>query len=419
LSRFLLYVVAETLMGRQSGITEHQIGMHVFGRPRTYRTDEDNIVRNYARQLRKRLAEHFAGNGGSTSMRIEMPVGGYVPVFTTVDEAEEDAQTDTPYRLGVDRAVPQFQASTEADSGIAGNSDSGHSQSLKGRLIKKFAVTGKLGIAAYTVVLVCCTWLAASRVLAPHPSPEPAGELWKAILRGSNNTYVVPPDAGLNLLEDMSSHPLPLADYIKGSYRELSLPALDNQTARDIRTQQFTDFVSLQIVSALAQQQEYDSRRVLLRFPRDLRLDDLKTSNVVIIGSASSNPWAAIADSETNFRIVPNAGMQGASIVNTRPQPGEAVSYVSRWNEPAHETYALISLVPNLSGNGHMLFLEGLDVAGTQSAAELLFHSAAITPILDRARRPDGSLRPFEILLRSTSIESNAAGSQIVATRIH
>ena len=61
LSKFLLFVVAEAIQGHDREITEHQIGVQVFERPANYRTIEDNIVRNYARQLRKRLAEHFAG----------------------------------------------------------------------------------------------------------------------------------------------------------------------------------------------------------------------------------------------------------------------------------------------------------------------------------------------------------------------
>ena len=48
LSSFLLYIVAKSLEGRQSEITEQQIGVHVFGRPLGYRTVDDNIVRNYA-----------------------------------------------------------------------------------------------------------------------------------------------------------------------------------------------------------------------------------------------------------------------------------------------------------------------------------------------------------------------------------
>jgi hypothetical protein len=60
-----------------------------------------------------------------------------------------------------------------------------------------------------------------------------------------------------------------------------------------------------------------------------------------------------------------------------------------------------------------------LDVAGTQAAAETLFHPAAIAPILRQATRPDGSLRFFEILLRATSLDSNSLGGQVIASRIY
>ena len=82
LSSFLLYIVAKSLEGRRSEITEQQIGVHVFGRPLGYRTVDDNIVRNYARQLRKRLTEYFAGEGIDHALRIEIPLGGYLPSFT-------------------------------------------------------------------------------------------------------------------------------------------------------------------------------------------------------------------------------------------------------------------------------------------------------------------------------------------------
>jgi len=60
-----------------------------------------------------------------------------------------------------------------------------------------------------------------------------------------------------------------------------------------------------------------------------------------------------------------------------------------------------------------------LDVAGTQAAAETIFHQDAMAPILQRATRPDGSLRHFEVLLRSTSIESNSTGTQVIASRVY
>jgi hypothetical protein len=94
-------------------------------------------------------------------------------------------------------------------------------------------------------------------------------------------------------------------------------------------------------------------------------------------------------------------------------------SYTSHWNEPSHETYALIEYLPNMGGTGHLLLLQGLDVAGTEAAAEALLHPEVIAPVLDKALRPGGTLRSFEILLRSTSIASNAAGAQVVASRVY
>src|SRR3984957_13754020 len=102
LSQFLLYIVSRTLEGRQSEVTEQQIGVHVFGRPRGYRTVDDNIVRNYARQLRKRLAEYFAGEGIAHALRIEIPLGGYLPSFTA--PGMEPEQQRKP--VLVERTVP-------------------------------------------------------------------------------------------------------------------------------------------------------------------------------------------------------------------------------------------------------------------------------------------------------------------------
>jgi hypothetical protein len=404
LSRFLLYVVGKTIEGQEDGITEHQIGVQVFGRPHSYRTVEDNIVRNYARQLRKRLAEHFAEDRES-SLRIEIPVGGYVPVFKTNERAGTRAAVlaeSSPHPF-------ELHPLTEPAAVPAAR--------------KPFWLRNRWYAAAaflaYSALLVCTTWIVAGRMQGLRESSYPTSALWKVLLNGSATTYIVPPDAGLNLVEDLSHHQLPLAEYLQGGYMNLPLGELDKHSADDLRLHQFTDFVNLQIVAALSRLAEFNPERVLLRFPRDLRLDDLKNSNALIIGSVCSNPWAATGGDHANFTIVCSQGMEGSAIVNRHPQSGEQLSYVSHWNEPTHETYALVAFLPNLSGKGHMLFLEGLDVAGTQAASEAVLRTGVIEPILRQATRPDGSLASFEVLLKSTSIESNATDTQIIASRIH
>ena len=166
LSKFLLYVVAETLEGRQSRISEHQIGMKVFGRPPGYSTREDNIVRNYARQLRKRLTEHFAGPGKSERMRIEIPLGGYVPQFTKAPVARLATTLNPNFNLKVDESraagrKPALDPGTKSES------------SWRTRL-KPFLVQGRsesralhlaLMATAYSVALIALTWLVASHLL--------------------------------------------------------------------------------------------------------------------------------------------------------------------------------------------------------------------------------------------------------------
>lgn len=407
MSKFLLFVVAETLEGRGNEITEHQIGVQVFDRPADYRTLEDNIVRNYARQLRKRLADHFSEQGSAEPVRIDIPVGGYVPVF--VPASEENGSliaAGTPARLHSQGQPP---------SALAQGAEPTPLQRPKA----KRWISGALLITAYSAAVIAATWYIARRPSIVLQTQEPAHLLWAALFGGPANSYIVPSDAGFNLLEDLSRRPVPLAAYIAGSYQEMPLAGVDPHSAEDLRTQQLTPFVDLQIAAAFSHLIEDNPQRVFIRFPRDLRLDDLKNANAVIIGSVGSNPWAAIAESNANFRIADRPGMEGATILNMKPQPGEAASYASHWNEPAHETFALIAFLPNLSGNGHLLVLEGLDVAGTQAAAEMLLHPSAIDSILKSATRPDGSLRNFEVLLRSTSIESSATGTQIIASRIY
>lgn len=420
LSNFLLHIVAETIAERTSEITEHQIGVEVFDRPASYRTVEDNIVRNYARQLRRRLADYFVEEGAAESLHIDIPLGAYLPVFVpATDPAAPHLQSaGHPVPITICTSSSESASSEHAlPSAVSLRPPTRSSAPARSRKLL-FALL----LVTYSVALMGVVWFAAVRLHpvreASQAAVEPTSPLWTALFGGSATTYIVPADAGLNILEDLSRRPVPLADYIDGGYSGLPLPPMDLHSAQDLHSQYFTSFVDLQIISSLARLPQFNPQRAVLRFPRDLRLDDLRNANAVIIGSVGSNPWAAIAESHANFRIVYREGMQGATIVNAAPHPGEAATYVSHWNEPAHETFAIISCLPNLEGSGHLLVLQGLDVAGTQAAGEALFHPAVIAPILRRATRPDGTLRPFEILLRSTSIESSATQTEVIGSRI-
>jgi hypothetical protein len=400
LTRFLLHIVAETIEGCEQEITEHRIGVRVFDRPAGYRTVEDNIVRNYARQLRKRLADYYAAEGANDAVRIDIPLGGYVPAFHSAAKTEhkEAPEPIEPQALKQLQPRPLFKGTWVAHRGIL--------------------VLAALLCLVYSGVIAGISWFASTRAHATHPPSSPTDPLWHALFDSPLNTYIIPSDAGFNLLEDVSHQPMPLADYIKAGYLNLHLPGIDTHSADDLRSQEFTSFVDVQALAAMERLPEFHPERDMIRFPRSLHLEDLKDANAIILGSEDSNPWAALAEASANFRILDHQGMSGAVLENAHPRNGEKAQYISHWNEPAHETFALIEYLPNLNGTGHILLLQGLDVAGTQAAVETIFHPLLITPILATARGPNGKLRPFEILLRSTSIASNAAGTEVIASRI-
>src|SRR5215472_15243545 len=81
LSRFLRFVVQQALDGKTNEIKESLVGIEVFGRAPGYDTRSDSVVRTEAAKLRTRLTEYYAGDGASDPVLIELPKGGYTPVF--------------------------------------------------------------------------------------------------------------------------------------------------------------------------------------------------------------------------------------------------------------------------------------------------------------------------------------------------
>jgi hypothetical protein len=416
---FFQLVVEHALAGELDCLRERMLGVEMFGRPIDYDTGNDAVVRVKASEVRRRLTQYYQSLSAPPTLQIELPAGSYAPQFRW---APVEAPSIPPYPADfrLSSASIQTQPGTADSTNFQteeGKADGADATSATGRKWKLWAIRGFV-LAGVSAVFFSLGWFAAIRFGISQRDLDATHPLWATLFDGKRNTYVVPADVGLDLLEGFSHSPMSLADYMKGDYLELQLPGVDPRSAKGLGSQRITSFADAQIIANLIGLAEYNPRRTFLRFPRDLRLDDLKNSNAVLVGSVGSNPWAAIADNNTNFHIIYRQGRESATIINEHPQPGEQGSYESHWKDPAHETFALIAFLPNMDTNGHLLLLEGLDVAGTQAAAETLFDPAAMAPILQRARRSDGSIRAFEILIRSTSINWNSTDSQVIATRI-
>src|SRR6266567_1362777 len=81
-SGFLRFVVNRAMDGRAGEIKESVIAVEVLGRPPSFDSKSDPIVRVEAGRLRDRLSSYYRGEGEADGVLISMPKGGYVPEFS-------------------------------------------------------------------------------------------------------------------------------------------------------------------------------------------------------------------------------------------------------------------------------------------------------------------------------------------------
>src|SRR4029450_6496326 len=102
LSNFLRFIVERELEGNGVELKESLLGIEVFDRKPGYDPRQDSVVRTEAAKLRDRLSKYYAGDGAADPVVIELPKGGYTPVFR---QAERTIEKAAP---GPERARPRL-----------------------------------------------------------------------------------------------------------------------------------------------------------------------------------------------------------------------------------------------------------------------------------------------------------------------
>jgi TolB-like protein/Tfp pilus assembly protein PilF len=97
---FLRLIVNHALQGDIDSLKERMIGAEMFGRPVSYDTGSDSVVRVRASDVRKKLALFYSEYQQETlAVRIELPSGSYVPRFhfqPPETQAPPEVETHSP-----------------------------------------------------------------------------------------------------------------------------------------------------------------------------------------------------------------------------------------------------------------------------------------------------------------------------------
>ncbi len=401
LSGFLLYVCEREITGKTGEISEHQIGVHVFGRRPGYSPGEDNIVRNYARQLRQRLDQYFLDEGRDEELRVSIPRGKYVPVYS----------------------CNRFQNRPRLVEPEHERNDSAALQSIAAPAVSARPSPSPLGLVLYLGLsilfgILTIAWMATHR--GSSQPADPSHPLWAQLFDKNRQTLIVPSDDGIVMIQNLTGHLVPLSEYINRDYLSLKSPYnIDPQNMRDLDAQRYTNETDLNAVLRFSRLPQASAGRLTVRYARDLHMEDLKDANAILLGSSFSNPWVELFQKTLNFEFQYQPRPNSSQIVNRHPQAGEPPVYANDASGPSHRTYAVVALVPNLNDTGWVLLLEGLTMAGTQAAVDTVFDRGVMGPILGNFRDTSGSLNSFEILIETRSFGSDSPQANILATRIH
>ena len=100
LKRFVDFIVTESVEGRGGDLKEYVIGVQVFGKDTGFDPRTDPIVRVQARRLRTRLARYYLDEGNSDEVVVDLPKGGYAPVFKPRGDAPAAKRSLTAALVG-------------------------------------------------------------------------------------------------------------------------------------------------------------------------------------------------------------------------------------------------------------------------------------------------------------------------------
>lgn len=86
LKEFFRFIVEQTLAGNAGQLKAYTIATTVFGRNRDFDPLHDPVVRVETAKLRNRLMEYYFSASEPGNIRIEVPKGGYIPIFSRIGD---------------------------------------------------------------------------------------------------------------------------------------------------------------------------------------------------------------------------------------------------------------------------------------------------------------------------------------------
>ena len=395
-SRFLEFLCEQALSGTAEGLNEYAIGVDIYERGSDFDPHQDSIVRVQAHEIRKSLLAYYGEEGRDDRLRIDLPVGGYIPVFTRINE-KSPVEAEDP-------GAPVASA-----------------------LVRRPSYWVMIG------VTVCCSllsgWLLRDLMVrsattnASAGLPEGAAWFWQPFLPPEQPPLVVLPVHPLLRAAHRGDSP---ATWKRGQVIDKQkLPEFrDTIHFRELPEFRFvpntTDFTAVGEALGLLNLSELlgsAGQKIQAKTGRQVDYEAVKGGNTILLGGNQS--WSGRI-----FLYKDGFEFHNGVISNEGPLPGEQAVYRPEFDPVTgnlSRDYAVVLMLPNERRDQRVLLIYGIYTQGSQAAIEFVTNPERLAELrkslMERAADKKSVPKYFQVLL-ATTVENYVPGKvSLVSTR--
>ena len=377
---FLSYVVRHKLDGREELLKERTIGSELFHRKADYSTGDDAIVRVHAGDVRKRLEQHYQTLRTPPAIRIELPVGSYIPEFHI--PAPKPAADTSPERATQKRRLLILAALPVLAIVLIGVGVvlRAKSDSARSSIMPEFWAPA---LSTSQPVLICM-----SKPVLYRPSLE--------LYRQYSSHH---PGVFQTEVERMNG-PLPLDPNQRIFWKDMLVYSEFGVAAGDA-------YAGFRISALLGKM----DKPTQFRIGDESSFDDLRNSPAVIIG-AFSNRWTLEVTS--NLRYAFNE-KDYQFWIEDRNSPEKR--WFTGFNQRGEivEDFGIVNRLLNSKTGQLVITVAGIRAAGSDAAAQLVSNPTYLAEAL-RSAPADWKNKNVQFVVKTEVVDSIAGPPQVVAS---
>lgn len=378
---FLSYVVKHALESQTEFLKERAIGVELFHRDPAYVASDDPIVRVQASEVRRRLGEYYAEEERAPEVRIEIPVGSYIPKFrwrplpdavpspdkVLVVERKSLSPKLRQWRIAMLAIIMLLVVSALV---IATRKHARKSSSFDAFWAPVFATTEP--------VLIC----------APSPvAYELDGDLYAKAGR-ANDSQV-----------EQTSTPLQLEPETQLKWKEV-YPVVDELVNKD------DAYVAVELTALF----EGIHKTSQVRIGRDFNYEDLRNSPAILLG-AFNNPWTIRMTSD-----LPIGFTLGNKDDYIEEKGGQRRIWRTGEGTKNLKDFALVVRLVNSKTGQFLVIIGGIGMVGTQAAGAFVSQPDELEAALRSA--PAGwEKKNLEVVIETDVIDGSASPPRLAAMK--